>query len=241
VLPILASGSYNTSPEPGSSNTVGSYRLLGGVGYQPKSLGGGYAFTSDPFFASAPDDYNRSESTTDVRVAYGRGVSNWCSNCHANMHPVGSSAEFQHPVDQDLGPVVQTYNAYVKTGDLTGTQATAYLSLVPFQMGDTTDMTTLKTAVTSTAGPVSGDKVTCLSCHRAHATAWDSMTRFPLGSTFMTVDGGGGTPVYPNPGLNPVEAMGRTTQEYQTALYDRPATKFATFQRVLCNKCHAQD
>jgi hypothetical protein len=139
---------------------VGVYRLLGGIGYQPKSLSGSYAFTHKPFFAVAPEDYNRPESATDVRVAYGDGTSSWCSNCHANMHPVlGSSAQYEHPVDQALGPVISIYNSYVKTGDLTGQESTAYLSLVPFQMGNTLNMTTLKNAVTSTAGPATGTEL----------------------------------------------------------------------------------
>jgi hypothetical protein len=29
--------------------------------------------------------------------------------------------------------------------------------------------------------------------------------------------------------------------ETNAAYYDRPVTKFATYQRVLCNKCHAKD
>jgi nitrate reductase cytochrome c-type subunit len=243
VLPIADSGSYDTSPDPTATTAVGVYRLLGGIGYQPKSLSGSYAFQYRSFFAVAPSTYNRSESATDVRVAYGNGVSPWCSNCHANMHPVlGSMYQYEHPVDSSLSPtVIPIYDAYKKTGDLTGLHSTAYLSLTPFQMDNTTNMTTLKNAVTSTAGPVSGDRIMCLSCHRAHATAWDSITRFPLGATFMTVSDGSGNPVYPDPSTNPVEAMGRTTQEYQQALYDRPASKFAVFQRVLCNKCHARD
>lgn len=238
--PIIGSGSYNTSAEPAGNNSVGVYRLLGGVGYQPKSLAGSYAFLYDPFFAVAPEDYNRAEDTTDVRVAYGRNVSLWCANCHAQLHStVGSLI---HPADQQMSStVLSIYNSYVKTGDLTGTQATSYLSLVPFQMGDTTDMATLKGAVGSTAGPVSGDRVMCLSCHRAHASGWDSMMRFPLDSTFTTVADGSGNPVYPSPGTDPIQAMGRTNQEFQKALYDRPPTKFAAFQRTLCNKCHAQD
>jgi predicted CXXCH cytochrome family protein len=147
-----------------------------------------------------------------------------------------------HPADQQLGSaVISIYNSYVKTGDLTGSQATSYLSLVPFQMDDTAGMATLKAAVTSTAGPASGDRIMCLSCHRAHASGWDGMLRFPVGTTFMTVADGSGNPVYPAPGTNPVDAMGRTTQEFQKALYDRPPTKFAAFQRTLCNKCHAGD
>ncbi|SPQ00544.1 Putative cytochrome c (omcT) [Candidatus Sulfobium mesophilum] len=238
--PIIGSGSYNTSMEPFGTISAGTYRLLGGAGYQPKSLAGSYAFLYNPFFAAAPEDYNRSENTTDVRVAYGQNVSQWCANCHAMMH--SSVGTLIHPADQAMSSlIISNYNSYVKTGDLTGTQATSYLSLVPFQMGDTTDMTTLKGAVGSAAGPVSGDRVMCLSCHRAHASGWESMMRFPLDTTFTTVADSSGYPVYPDPGTNPTQAMGRTTQEFQKALYDRPPTKFAAFQRTLCNKCHVQD
>lgn len=238
--PIRGSGSYSTSVDPDAIVSVGVYRLLGGVGYQPKSLSGNYAFINSPFFAAAPDDYNRSEAATDVRVAYGRGISLWCSNCHTNMHTAAVGPSI-HPADVALSSdVLLRYNAYVKTGDISGNQATSYLSLVPFQMGDTTNMATLKNAVSLTAGPVSGDKVMCLSCHRAHASGWDSLMRSPQ-TTFMTVADSSGNPVYPNPGTNPIEAMGRTTQEFQKALYDRPPTKFAAFQRTLCNKCHVQE
>ncbi len=238
--PIISSGSYNTSLDPTATGYVGVYRLLGGVGYQPKSLSGSYSFIYQSFFAVAPEDYNRAEDTTDVRVAYGRNVSLWCANCHALMHSTFGSVV--HPADQTLSSDVLTiYNSYKKTGDLTGTQDKSYLSLVPFQMDNSVNMTTLKGAVTSTAGPVYGDRVMCLTCHRAHASGWDSMMRFPLDTTFTTVADASGNPVYPSPGANPVEAMGRTTQEFQKALYDRPPTKFAAFQRALCNKCHARD
>jgi hypothetical protein len=39
----------------------------------------------------------------------------------------------------------------------------------------------------------------------------------------------------------PQFARGRTGAETQAAYYDRAATTFASYQRVLCNKCHAQD
>ena len=238
--PIAGIGSFNNSMDPSTTASVGVYRLLGGAGYQPKSLAGAYSFLYDSFLAAAPQDYNRAEDTTDVRVGYGRNVSLWCTNCHAQMHSAVGS--FIHPADQPLSAaVISIYNSYVKTGDVTGTQAASYLSLVPFQMDDASNMTTLKATVNSTAGPVSGDRVMCLSCHRAHASGWDNMLRFPVGTTFMTVADDSGNPVYPSPGTNPVDAMGRTTQEFQKALYDRPPTKFAAFQRTLCNKCHAQD
>lgn len=240
-LPIKNSGSYDTSPDPDASAAVGVYRLLGGIGYQPKSLSGSYAFTFKPFSAAAPDTYNREENTADVRVAYGNNVSQWCANCHGILHtPFVNTIQTtdSHPADEPLGSdMITIYNTYIKTGDLTGINATAYLSLVPFQ-NNTDDMTILKGAVSSTAGPVTGDRIMCLTCHRVHASGWDSITRFPTGSTFMTVDDGLGNPVYPSPAANPDDAMGRTTIEYQKALYDRAPTKFAPYQRVLCDKCH---
>jgi hypothetical protein len=241
-LPIIASGSYVDSPNPDATHAVGAYRLLAGLNYQPASLSGSYAFgIGTSFIAVAPDDYNRSEASTDVRIAYGKNVSLWCANCHTLMHSTYGSVI--HPVDQQLASTIAgNYNKYVKTGDLSGTVSTSYLSLVPFQMDNTTNVTgTLKPAVTSTAGPLSTDRVMCLTCHRAHASAWDSIMRFPVTTTFMTVADGSGNAIYPDPGTNPDEAMGRATVEFQRGLYDRPATKFAPFQRVLCNKCHVKD
>ena len=39
----------------------------------------------------------------------------------------------------------------------------------------------------------------------------------------------------------PQFARGRLGAETQAAYYDRPVTAFASYQRVLCNKCHAKD
>jgi len=36
-------------------------------------------------------------------------------------------------------------------------------------------------------------------------------------------------------------ARGRLSAETKAAYYDRPVTAFASYQRVLCNKCHAKD
>jgi hypothetical protein len=239
VPPIAGSGSYGNTPT--TTQAVGAYRLLAGKNYQPKSLSGSYAFTFDSFIAVAPTVYNRSESSSDVRVAYGNNVSLWCANCHLQAHPTFGG--YEHPSDQalDSGPTFTNYNAYVKTGDLTGNQATAYTSLVPFQMDQTTDIPTLMKAITSTAGPSSPDKVMCLSCHRAHASGWDSISRWNNKSTFLTVAGN-----YPGidasgNGSYGEYANGRTMAEIQATFYGRPATVYATYQRSLCNKCHAKD
>ncbi len=44
-----------------------------------------------------------------------------------------SSGNYVHPVDESLGSdIAANYNAYVKSGDLTGVATTSFTSLVPF-------------------------------------------------------------------------------------------------------------
>lgn len=235
--PIRGSGSYGSLPDAGSA--VGTYRLLAGVGYKPKSLAGGPAFTHGAPFAVAPVDYNRSEESGDTRVSYGKGTSPWCTNCHALMHAAPGSS--LHPADKQLGDVAQTYNAYRKTGSLDGTVATAYLSLVPFEQGDVDDLTALKDATATSAGPVATDKVSCLSCHRAHASGFSHMTRFAIDSNYITVADASGNAIWPDPVMNPSQSQGRTVAETRQAYYGRHPQAFSPYQRVLCNKCHARD
>lgn len=241
--PIKASGSYTgTANEPDGTGAVGVYRLLAGPGYSK----GGATFTAAPA-AKVPSTYNRTEAVSSTRVAYGAMTTpghqtwgDWCATCHPGMH---SSGNYVHPVDQQLGTTVATnYNQYVKSGDMSGgAGATAFTSLVPFSSAAT--YTALATATTSTAGPASGDRVMCLSCHRAHASGFIDMLRWEQEYEFITkVIGGatsyGGTDVA---ATDNALSRGRTNAEKVAAYYDRPATQFATYQRVLCNKCHAQD
>ena len=127
--PIRSSGSYNNSPIPAAGEAVGDYRLLAGKNY----ASGPVTFQTYPI-AVAPATYNQSEATNQVRVAYGASGTNtwgnWCATCHGKMH---SNQNYGHPVDQSLGSkIAANYNAYVKTGDMTGSSTTSYLSLVPF-------------------------------------------------------------------------------------------------------------
>jgi hypothetical protein len=242
-IPIQASGSYDTSPDPSGDRAVGVYRLLGGKGYA-SSLYDGSPFTADPPAAVSPENYNRTEDLGDTRVAYGKGMSEWCANCHpaqlggdtgAKIHPAGNSTKFS-------GRVVANYNAYVASGNLTGNIATSYSSMVPFEMG-TADYAVLKGAATSTggqtAGPGTSSNVMCLSCHRAHASGWDHAMRWNTKSEFLVFNG-----EYPGVDTSGVPARisgGRTRAETRRAFYDRPPTAYATYQRSLCNKCHAKD
>ncbi|MDD2582252.1 MAG: cytochrome C [Desulfuromonadaceae bacterium] len=251
-LPINGSGSYGALPT--TTEAVGVYRLLAGQGYLPDSVtgvAGITAFAADPPYAVVNSAYNRKETTTDTRVAYGTGMSEWCSNCHTGIHnsaaALDAGTSFLHPASSDstLGAtVLANYNAYVKSADFTGTVATAYTSMVPFEEG-TKDRAALALHAlndgTQTAGADANSNVMCLSCHRAHASGWDSMTRWNNKSEFLTVAGAyPGTGVVGEGGYGQY-SMGKTQAEVQATFYDRPATVYATYQRSLCNKCHAKD
>jgi hypothetical protein len=244
--PIISSGSYSDSPLPAAGQAVGVYRLLAGAGYTR----GGITFPGAPM-AVAPPAYNRTEAATQTRVAYGYQVTNgvrtwgdWCGACHPNMHAPGGSRPYRHPVDRTMGSggIANLYNQYRKSGDLTGNGATSYTTLVPFTEA-TASFTVLRSHARSDDtflnGPASSDRVTCLSCHRAHASGFLQMLRWQMEGEFIVYDGN-----YPGTDTTPAVpqfARGRTGLETQAAYYDRPVAAFASYQRVLCNKCHGQD
>jgi predicted CXXCH cytochrome family protein len=243
---IIASGSYATSTTPGyaeppaAGTALGVYRLLAGAGYKNAP------FTGVPA-AKAPNTYNRTEATTQTRVAYGHATTGghvawgiWCATCHADMH---SSGNYVHPTDETFDDdTVTNYQKYVKSGDMTGVAATSYTTLVPFIEG-TADYAVLATHAknddTFLNGPSSSSRVSCLSCHRAHASGWEYGLRWNMEGEFMVYNS-----LYPGTDTTPSVpqfARGRTGAETQAAYYDRPVGKFAPYQRVLCNKCHAKD
>jgi len=249
--PIIGSGSYNNSAVPTATQAVGSYRLLAGTGYSQNAGTLAIAYPGAPI-ASAPSTYNQSEATNQVRVAYGTAATGggkttwgmWCATCHPAMHSTGN---YVHPIDQSLSSVEATiYGNYVSSGVMTGTPASSYLSLVPF-MENTSDYAILKTHASNTNaylnGPGSSDQVACLSCHRAHATGFQNMLRWEMNGEFITVADASNNPIWPGTDNGaPVQfARGKTSGETLAAYYQRPATLFGAYQRVLCNKCHAQD
>lgn len=234
--PIIGSGSYNNSAVPAAGQAVGTYRLLRGLNDTSVT---GVTFTGVAI-AVAPATYNQSEATNQVRVAYGASAGNtwgnWCGSCHPSMHTPATGTSV-HPVDDALGTALaNVYNAYVKSGDLSGAAASSYNSLVPFAEA-TGAFATLASHASNTNtymnGPGSSDEVTCLSCHRAHASGFDYMLRFNMGYEFMVYNG-----TYTG---SAGSAQGRNETEMTAAYYGRPATVFASYQRVLCNKCHAKD
>ena len=128
---------------------------------------------------------------------------------------------------------------------MSGQETSSYLSLVPFEEG-VADYAQLKANAVSdgsrAGGPDSATaNVSCMSCHRAHASGWNAMLRFNNDTEFVTVADSSGNSGYPDLSSDPNQAQGRMTAETQKAYYDRPPSNFAPYQRTLCNKCHAKD
>jgi hypothetical protein len=260
VKPIGVSGSYGGVSD--AEEATGVYRILAGSNYSQMSYTNPLPFNADPPVAVAPSTYNRNESTADTRVAYGKNMSEWCANCHrsihngnvnaantALIHPAGNTALLTATANDLAGnangtTIANLYNKYKSSGDLSGTVATSYDSLVPYEAGTgiIADLAALSSNDGSiTTGPSTGtENVMCLSCHRAHATAFNSMTRWSNTNEFLTTLGAW-------PGTDQVDAEaiaisnGMSQAQYQAAMYGKPATKYAYVQRSLCNKCHAKD
>ncbi len=257
--PIYSSSSYGELPK--ATAATGAYRLLAGRGYVPASNAATpFPFPNNPPVAVAPVDYNKSEAGSganralEVRVAYGSGMSEWCQNCHTNIHldnyvsgAMGASG-LRHPAGQ--GAVLKpgqfnVYNTYVSSGEFNGT-GDLYTSLVPFEKagkinytgmgGTTTDITMLANAVAgSTADNIfkadAQSNVMCLSCHRAHASAFGSMVRWNNDDTFIT---NSSTTTF-------VNTQVRTNEVLTAGYYGRTPADFGVYQRSLCNKCHGKD
>jgi hypothetical protein len=169
--------------------------------------------------------------TNANHTAYGSGLSKWCGNCHVDYldgHAIANRKK--HPAGKDAllsAEIAENYNAYVKSGDFSGTQASAYLSLVPFETGSTT---TLVLNPYSSAGPNRSANVMCLTCHRAHASAFENIGRWDFRTSFIT-------DAHPRGG-----DAGVTGGDVLNSFYGRNMTaEFGQTQRPLCNKCHVKD
>jgi hypothetical protein len=181
------------------------FRLLHGVG----SIQDGLHVFANP----APVAEGITLRTSDppegnaYHTAYQSGMSQWCGNCHGDFH---NSGDLVHPSGVSLGAIATAYDLYNGTSDPTGgSHADAYLAAVPFE--DPANTTT------STAGPSATSKVSCVTCHRAHATSAPNAGRWDFNVTFIHEDGA------------------------ESGSYQIPDPYGDVNQRSLCNKCHVKD
>ncbi len=207
-----------------------NFRLLYGAGAGPR-----YDGTRFPFTSAAPLAKGNSRRTmvgdtngneTDAKhTVYKSGMSEWCANCHPNFL-TDNTTNHVHPAGENLGSTVAAiYNAYISTDDPNGgDQATAYAGLVPFEAVNV-DLETVD-SMDYTLGPDSVDKVMCLSCHRAHASAFSDIARWDMGTTFI------------NESHPQITDDGATADDVTNKYYQYT---FSDNQRSLCNKCHVKD
>lgn len=220
TAPISVSGSYGAAA-PVDGSIRGNFRLLGDAGY--KQINAAAPIATSKNATAGTKSYG-------AWTNYGTGMSGWCLSCHTslndntNMHPTNVS-------------VPNTYNSYVKTGDFTGTAATAFDSLVPFERG-IADGADPALVADSTMGVVgASDKVMCLTCHRAHGSAFENALRWDGKTSEYITEAGiltpGGT-------AETIMAAGAIPYYAGGAALDVTA-KYGEHQRSLCNKCHAKD
>ncbi len=238
---IYTSGSYGALPTTFSTGellSTGVYRLL-----RAQDTVDGVTFPNTPPVAVAPSTYNRSEYYTQTRVAYGSGMSDYCGTCHADMH--STAGILRHPQGVTVsGTIVGNYNSYVMSGNMNGSSATSYLSLVPYEEGlaySTANVTSLKGRAQINDSQLTGMPATatvmCLSCHRAHASGFPEMTRWSNEGEFIVQAG-----LYPGTdNADSNSANGRSQAETAAGYYNKNVTNFSAYQRSLCNKCHAKD
>lgn len=158
---------------------TGDFRLLYGSGRTIAATGNTFTFVNPAPVATGIGLFGPGEGATN-HTAYQSGMSAWCANCHGDFH--ANATSLIHKSGTTLGATVATtYNLYNGTSDQTGgTQATAYLTAVPFE--DPANTTS------STAGPAATSQVSCISCHRAHATSAVDAGRWDFQVTFLHED-----------------------------------------------------
>jgi len=182
--------------------------------------------SNDPIVDRFKIPYGESDAS---HVDYGSGMSEWCANCHngiLNSEHKSGSGLFEHPAGNNayLDSAVSRYNSYIKTGDFSGVQATAYLALVPFERG-VYDPAQLNP--TSTEGPDNTSRIMCLTCHRAHASAFQYAGRWDFGAELVADS-------HPAAGDGGVSG----TDPYYSYYGRDMVSEFGASQRNLCEKCH---
>ncbi|NIO11180.1 MAG: hypothetical protein GTO40_25465 [Deltaproteobacteria bacterium] len=157
-----------------------NFRILvdnAGGGSAPAPVQGTDAFET-LIDVSTPSWSGESNSPTRVHNGYQDGMSAWCGNCHGVFHATvgGPSPDWtRHPSGGTNGAFPTAYTTNY------GTTAADYDYNIPFQGS-------LVSAADTGYGAATTSRSFCLSCHRAHGTAYADIGRFDF-----TVASGSGT------------------------------------------------
>ncbi len=185
-----------------------TFRMLYGTGHV---TAGNYDFVNPAPTCEQGPSFSSSSAVeaNNLHTAYQGGMSAWCANCHGNFHD--NDQQMRHPSGVAMGAdIAQIYNQYNGTEDQTGgNEATAYIPQVAFEDAAMTP--------TSTNGPNYLSQVSCITCHRAHATSSPDAGRWDFNVGTYGEDG---------------------RYAYRTPM---PAPYNLNTQRSMCNKCHNKD
>jgi len=243
---IVGSGSYGDDPSALPAGEVyGNFRILGDASYDGGLETYDFINGAPTAVAQGWNDINENDGTTGGSVShtvYGQDMSEWCANCHGGFLKATAAGEGHvHPAGnaESLSGLATLYNLYVKTGQADGTASTSYLQFVPFERhnGNVTELLPLGTTLD---GPTAGSNVMCLSCHRAHASAFPNAGRWFFESEFIADSHPSNGDPTATPPIPP--DGGVTGNDVLNSYYGRDmVSEFGEFQRSLCNKCHAKD
>ena len=206
----------------------GSFRFLYGA-EGPRYASGRYSFTAEAPVALGNSrrtvvGASNGNETDSKHTIYKSGMADWCANCHESFHS-DNTGNFVHPIGDMGSTIAANYNAYISTEEVVGgNAATSYRGLVPFEAVNI-DLTTVD-STNYTQGPTGVDQVMCLSCHRAHASAYGDATRWDMSETFL---------IDSHPNTSDVDFV---QADVDNKDYDYVLT---VNQRSLCNKCHVKD
>lgn len=202
-------------PHISRTNPGATYRLLGTKGYtgvgKVKSISFQYPAPIAKPSAAGDGDWI-AESDTN-HPDYISGMSEWCTNCHSGYvtkkgmsHPTGHMAA--------LGEKAKVYNSYKTGRDASTGEAVTFDFLVPIESGK------IDSADNDEATAFSN--VMCLTCHRAHASAFPAIGRWDFKIDLLS-----NSPVLSTPeGIN--------------AYYGQSiVSRYGKQRKSLCFKCHA--
>ncbi|MBC8317782.1 MAG: hypothetical protein H8E41_07730 [Desulfobulbaceae bacterium] len=150
------------------------------------------------------------DEADDNKNVYRGGFSSFCSTCHgdfhgegtlesdldANTNPDGSGRWIRHPTNilMDTTPASRKYGITTYTATITNAQGNnpnpvGYDWRYPLIQPDT-DFTVSSTAASmaTPATALAESRISCLTCHKAHATQYENMTRWDTtGHAFISV------------------------------------------------------
>lgn len=183
----------------GSATLGKSYRFLYGIkGIEDPD----WEYTTSNTVGSADHNQYHGDDRGTNTVTDNQTISHLCCECHGNFHAAenvgtdayGASPFNRHPTDFDMGSSPAEYQAYNNPVG-SGTDG-AYSTLAPVASDlsgtpTTGDHASINSWVVSiiygTNDSTTSAIVTCISCHRAHASEFDDLLRW----NYNTVDGSG--------------------------------------------------